>query len=680
LHGKRFFAEEFCRDSILLWLPDAFGYSAALPQIMKGCRVKYLATAKLAWNYNADEPFPYTNFVWEGLDGSQVLAHICQSYGLFPNPSSIINCWQSSIRKGDFPSILIPFGEGDGGGGAGRDDLEYLKRCENLEEMPNTKIGSPLELFRRMEDSEIPHPKFVGELYFAGHRGTYTSQARTKRGNRTCEFALREAEFWGIATQTLTNSSYAFAHMDALWKKLLLNQFHDILPGSAMQRVHEEAETDLKDILEKASVATDAAIKSLCDASVTAVTVFNSLSWERCCLIELPEHFAAAQTAAASSLPVQEVKGKKIVEVTIPSCGWTTVFPSQNPPVPLFNLLVCREQRLENEKLRLEFNEYGEIVILFDKEIGLELTLGPCNSFKMYKDIPSAHDAWDIDSMYKLQPVALNEPAVFQVITTGPLVAQMSITRILNNSLLSQVVSLRRDSRRIDFHTTINWQERHKLLKVAFPVRIHTHFALHEIQFGHLARPNHRSMPFDAQQFEVSQQKWTAITEENRGFAILNDCKYGIGLTDHSLELTLPRAPIAPAKDADLGVQEFAYACYLWNGAFASSDVIREAYDLNCRVQTMAGAGGEKCLISIDASNIILETMKPAQDGSQDVIIRLYESKRMWTRSILHANMPFIDAFETDLLETREKHLRQQKGCLMLEFRPFEIKTIRLAR
>jgi alpha-mannosidase len=303
---------------------------------------------------------------------------------------------------------------------------------------------------------------------------------------------------------------------------------------------------------------------------------------------------------------------------------------------------------------------------------------GPGNCFHLYKDVPTAWDAWDIDSMAEKSPVDINEPVKLEVMSSGPLTAQIRLTRKLNKSSLSQIITLRSGSRRIDFATTVDWQESHRLLKVSFPVDIYTHEAIHEIQFGHLRRPNHRSRQYDQDRFEVCNHKWSALAEENRGVAVLNDSKYGLSVLGNSLNLTLLKSALAPDMYADKGIQTFTYALYPWNGSLAESEVVREGYELNVPVLVVPGEAGERSLFSLDAANVIIEAVKPAEDGSQDLIVRLYEAKRTATRCTLTTSLPVKAAAQTDLVENFASDLTCKDGQVSLSFRPFEIKTVRL--
>ncbi len=675
LHGKRFFRDEFGVDCELMWLPDVFGYSGAMPQIMKGCGIKYFSTQKIFWAYNGGDPFPYNTFWWEGIDGSAILVHLHNDYNSTTNPAMVIQRWKERVQKDGFSTRLLPFGWGDGGGGPTRHHLEFIRRQQDLEGVPKVKMASPIEYFKDQASKPVS-ARYVGELYFQAHRGTYTSQARTKRGNRKSELALREAEMWGVAARALKGFRYPADTMDKAWKAVLLNQFHDIIPGSSIHRVYQEAEAAYESVIRTANTVTAQATSALVDRS-SALTVFNSLSWERTALLPLPEGMAGAADARGHAMPSQVTDGRIWVEAIIPPCGWTSLRPA--PGTQVAGPLRASQNLLENELIRVEFNTAGEITSILDKEADRELAADVCNSTKMYKDVPTHWDAWDLDSMYELTPVALDRQAHIEVVANGPLFARLRVTRRLHSSLMTQEITLRRRSRRIDFHTVIDWQESHKLLKVNFPVAIHANEALHEIQFGHIRRPNHMSRPFDADRFEVSAHKWTALMEENRGCAVLNDCKYGVNVLGNSINLTLLKSALAPDMTADKGHQEFTYAFYAWNGCFASSDLVQQAYDLNCPVTTASGAAGEASLLAVSAPNVIADTVKPAEDGSGDVVVRLYECKRMATRCALSTTLPVARATQVDMLEARECDLALADGKVTLDLRPFEVKTVRLA-
>lgn len=659
MYGRAFFKDELGCDSRVLWLPDVFGYSGALPQILKGCGVIGFATAKITWAYNGGDPFPYNTFWWEGTDGSAIPAHIFNDYSSQVRPNAIMDRWNSRLQKNNISTMALPFGWGDGGGGPERDHLEFMKRCQDLEGLPRIKMASPREFFDDLLARGEPKDRYVGELYFQAHRGTYTSQARTKRGNRKTEYALREAEFWATAARALNGFSFTPQTLAQAWRKLLLNQFHDVLPGSAIHRVYEEAEALFDQAIAESQQVTQAALNTLVKPSADC-TVFNSLSWPRTALVE---------TANGP------------VEVNVPACGWTTL-PANSPAQGNGSVTAVKNAdgtiALENSLIRATLNPRGEVTSLWDKEAGRETMAGAGNRLCLYKDVPDQWDAWDIDSMAEMQPVKTDEPVSLEILSAGPVVVRIALRRKLHQSTVEQTISLRRNSRRIDFATTVDWQESHKLLKVAFPVNIYTNEAVHEIQFGHLRRPNHRSRPYDADRFEVCNHKWSALTEENRGVAVLNDCKYGLSVTGNSINLTLLKSAMAPDMTADKGIQNFTYALYAWNGCLAESGVVREAYDLNVPVTVVSGNGGEGSLFGVDAENVVIETVKPAEDGSTDVIVRLYEAKRCATTCHLTTLLPIQAAEQTNLIEEEAGKLEVTDHTITLDFHPFEIKTVRL--
>lgn len=678
LHGKRYFKERFGAQSEMLWLPDVFGYSGALPQIMRGCGIRYFSTQKIYWTYNGGEPFPYVTFTWEGIDGSEVLAHFHNDYNSQTHPGATIQRWKERPQKDNIETRLFPFGWGDGGGGPVRDHLEYLRRQRDLEGAPKMRMASPSEFFKDLEKRGIPDARYAGELYFQAHRGTYTTQAKTKRGNRRAEFSLREAEGWAALAAAQGRAAYPGKKLAAAWQAVLLNQFHDIIPGSSIARVYEEAEKSYDEVISAAKEISAKALKSL-STGKAAITVFNSLNWERTALVALPKDMEGATDQEGRELPVQ-VSGKTaFAEVKAPSFGSTVLKPSGPGYVPS---PVCRASKtlLENDLVRAVFNDLGEIVSFKDKKTGREIAAGPCNAMRMYKDVPASFDGWDLDSMYAEAPVNLPEKAQIRVLTQGPLFASIEVKRKLNNSMMRQEIVLRRSSRRIDFKTTVDWNEKHKLLKVNFPVGVYSDTAAHEIQFGHLKRPTHLSRQFDADRFEVSAHKWSALMEEDFGVAVLNDCKYGVNVLKNSINLTLLRASQAPDMRADLGKQEFTYALYAWNGPFAESAVVREGYELNAPVMAVEGDAGSRSYLSVDAANIVVETVKAAEDGSGDVILRLYDSKRVRTKGTLTVDFPVSKVWKCDMLENREKALPVRKGRIPLAMRPFEILTLRLAR
>ncbi len=705
LYGKRFLRERFGLDSVLLWLPDSFGFSAALPQIMAGCGVKYFGTNKIASSYSGGEPFPYGLFRWQGLDGTRVLANLFRRANAPLDPATVIKRWNDDRMQADgIRTLLFPFGFGDGGGGPTREHLEFASRLSDLEGAPRTKMSGPVEFFREVEREEPPGDVYVGELYFPEHRGTYTSQAKTKKGNRKAEFALREAEFWGtvaavrcasvsgdemvvgegsaVSDDTTTGGaspgrgySYPRDAMEAAWKRLLLNQFHDVVTGTSIERVHVEAEADFAAVISEADRIAQEARGSIPHSPGSGATAFNSLSWERTELVPV--------SGSVLSGPTQVVDGVTLVETTLPTCGWAPVGwrpvgGASNSEGSDDGGVIVGPDSIENGLVRIRFGERGEITSILDKDENRELAAGPCNEFRMYRDVTSNYDAWDIASMYESLPVELIEGAVLTPLDSGPLLGRIRIERRIHDSTVKQDIVLRRGSRRLEFRTTVDWREDHKLLKVAFPFDLKADEAIHEIQFGHIKRPNHKSRKFDADRYEVVNHKWTAVVEASRGAAVLNDCKYGVNVDGASINLTLLKSAFVPDMRADRGVQEFTYALYFWNGPFAGSGIVREGYELNSPLAVAPGSFGSGSFLGLSNPAVVVEALKPAEDGSGDAVVRLYESDGSTLRCDLALGFPVRSAAIADMMEKPTAALPVEAGNIALDFRPFEIKTIRL--
>lgn len=680
VHGKRYYKEVLGTESEVLWLPDTFGYTAALPQILKGCGVKYLVTQKIFWSYNEGDPFPYHYFNWEGMDGTKIVSFLPTSYTYRTDPEEINNIWNNRTQKQDLDAFLLPYGYGDGGGPS-RDFIEYAKRQENLEGGAKVKMAGPGEFFRDMEKQGGPVHTYVGELYFSAHRGTYTSQARTKQYNRKCELALREMEMWGALAEA-KGIPYERDKADALWKELLLHQFHDILPGSSIARVYEEAEKALGAVLTDAGKLAEGSAKALTDQSAgEAVTVFNSLGFARKELVSLPECFASgAETADGEPIPVQAAQGTVKALVTIPSCGAVTLVPCETAEsLPEGASIAVTEDgyRMENALIAAEINRNGEVTSFVLKGSGREFAASPMNRFRMYKDVPRMFDAWDIDSNYVDQEVEAAADITTEIIEEG-LEAVLRVKGRIGSSFYTQDIRLRADSRRLEFETEIDWRELHRLLKTVFPVDVYAENGINEIQFGYVQRPTHRSRQYDKDRFEVCNHRYSALCDGSHGAAVLNDCKYGISMNANALELTLLRAAASPEMRADNKIHRFTYGFTVWEGSFTDSDVVRQGYELNVKPLVTAGSTKTFRAVQVEKENVILDTLKPAEDGSGDLILRLYESKKASVSTRVEFSFGCCRAYLCDMLENAEEEIPMENGGIRLEFKAFEVKTVRV--
>ena len=654
VHGKRFYKEEFGVDCQLLWLPDTFGYSAVLPQILRGCGVKYLTTQKIFWSYNGSDRFPYHYFTWQGMDGSEVTSFLHMDYTSRTDPATVVGRWRDRVQKRDLSRFLLPFGYGDGGGGPCRDHIEYARRERDLEGVPQVEFEAPQQFFEDCAKEGAPVNRYVGELYFQCHRGTYTSQAAIKRGNRKSELALREAEMWSVAAQD--GVAYPLETLDRCWKGVLLNQFHDILPGSSIARVYEEARRLYDGILADAAQISENACRSL--TAGAGKTYFNSLSWPRTALVRTETGYG---------------------RVTIPPCGWTSEVDERLPEQPVTATEDGEGILLGNGLLSVRINALGELTDCRDAQ-GHRRIGEKANVLRLFKDVPRKYDAWDIDSMVTQSPVALDGESRIELIENTPWRAAVRVTRRVSHSDWTQVISLEAGSTRIDFDTQVDWHEKHRLLKAAFPTGIHADEGINEIQFGFVKRPTHRSRPYDADRFEVCNHRYTALCDEKRGAAVLNESKYGVSMLGDEIALTLLRAPVSPDADADQGAHRFVYSYYLWDGAFADCGVVREGYELNVPVTVSEGTAEAFSMMSVDAPNVVIDTVKAAEDGSGDVIVRLYESKHAACDAQLDIHLPVASVEACDMLENPTETLGLRDGRVSLSFRGFEIKTLRLHR
>lgn len=684
VHGKRYYKEQFDVDSQVLWLPDTFGYTAALPQILKGCGVKYLVTQKIFWSYNEGDQFPYHYFTWRGMDGSEITSFLPTSYTYKTDPEEVNNVWKNRTQVRDLEAFLLPFGYGDGGGGPSRDHVELALRQKNLEGGVKVKMEGPRQFFEDMEAKGGPKNTYVGELYFSAHRGTYTSQAMVKQNNRRCELALREMEMW--ASMAMQNGwEYPLAQADALWKRTLLHQFHDILPGSSIARVYVEAEKAFGEILDGTAEITQAAQNALLTEE-NAVTVFNSLSFERTSVVELPAAFACgAVMGDGTFVPVEQCGDVCKALVKIPSCGSVTLKPAEEKvlSVAVSDGAAVAETAdgfvLENSRIKAIVNKKGEVVSFVLKESGREFAKEPLNRFRLYKDVPRIFDAWDIDSNYVLQEIDAAYDVNVEVETQG-LEAVLKVTGKVSNSAYTQKIRLAKDSRRIEFETEVDWKELHRLLKTSFPVSVYAENGINQMQFGYVERPTHRSKAYDKDRFEVCNHHYSALCDGIHGAAVLNDCKYGISMNGNALELTLLRAAACPEMNADNRVHHFTYAFTAWEGSFAECDVVRQGYELNVKPAVVQGAGADRSLLTIDRMNVFADTVKPAEDGSGDIVIRLYEAKKSACTANIKVNLDGFRCFACDMLENVLEEVPVVDGTIKLDFGAFEVKTVRLVK
>ncbi len=697
VHGKRFFRDEFGVDIDHLWLPDVFGYSAALPQILGKCGVRYFLTQKISWNqFNT---FPHHTFLWEGIDGTCVFTHFppADTYNGNCAPRELVRSSRNFAQKDRTDRWIYPFGFGDGGGGPSRHHLEALRRAADCEELPRTTQGFARDFFADAEAAITDLPLWRGELYLELHRGTLTTQALSKRFNRRCELGLRDAELLAA----LAGEGYPAEAFDRLWKTVLLNQFHDIIPGSSIGWVYRDSRAQYEQVLVEVAEWSGIAERAMATRVDTQgdgrpIVLFNTLSWERTDTARVPlgpgEDAITIAAADGQALPTQTVGSdpgrEALVRTTVPSVGHAVVFVRPGGEPPPANPLTAAERLLENELLRAEFDEQGHLCRLLDKQNEREVLPAGCvgNRFALYEDKPVAWDAWDVDIYYEEKAPEIAALVSTEVGEAGPIRASVRHHKRVSNSVIRQEVRLAAGSRRLEFATEVDWDETDRMLRTSFPVDVRADAASFEIQYGHVTRPTHRNTSWDMARFEVVAHKWIDLSEPGYGVALLNDCKYGHKVLDNVLDLNLLRSPKSPDPDADIGHHAFTYALLPHAGMLHESDTVRQAYELNVPLRAVVADAHPGDLparhswLSLECgpdANVILEVLKQADDGN-GLILRLYEAHGRPTTCTVRLAMPVRAARTCSLLEEDEAELQVTDGHVPFRLGRFEIVTVRL--
>ena len=634
--GKRWYRQNLGVESKMAWMPDTFGFSAALPQIMKKCQIPYFATQKLVRQDPECAPFPYNIFWWEGIDGSKILSHTFKKNNANFQPGDLLTRWEEDrVQQENIDGLMFPYGFGDGGGGPTREMVEMAQRCADLEGAPRCRMEHPVRYFERHPD---PADTFRGELYLAWHRGTLTSQAKTKQGIRRAEVALKQLEYL-LSRQLLSGKKMPEnwrKKLDNLWKKLLFNQFHDIAPGSSIERVHQRAEQELQEV-----VADCAQLQQeILGQRETLTLIHNPHNWPR-----------------------------SYHGVKIPAQGYASYDGEQGQTAKVRFLAAENCYELANDHLLCRIDERGQLVSVKKPGTDTEYLAGPGNRFLMFKDVNTCYDAWELGSMYENLPVALDGPVTITMHQSQGKAA-LEIQRELLDSKCFQQILLQEDGCLV-FNTQIHWQEKHKILKVAFPVNAYANEAFQETQFGYVKRPVHRSYQTDKDRYEVCNHRYTALTDGAHGAAVLNDGKYGVNVVDNEIRLTLLKSAMMPDQNADRGIQEFRYAFYPFDGPFRESDVVHQAAQLNEGLLFGGVSDDLGPIILPNQKNIIVDTIKPADTAENALLVRFYESMGKQTDCGLTVNPKFTKIVQTDMLEEDP----QPVDPTQVHFGSFEIKT-----
>lgn len=702
LYGRRFIREEFGRETNILWLPDVFGYPASLPQIAVKCGMKYFLTSKISWSqFNR---FPYDTFSWRGLDGTEILSHFITTpeenspfftYNGPFEPADVIGIWENYRQKDVNDELLFLYGWGDGGGGPTREMLETAHSLRNMPGMPKVELGTAEGYFERLQQRLKMQalPVWDGELYLEYHRGTYTSQASIKKANRSSESLYHDAEWFNALGQVLeVMPPGRDESLREGWELILLNQFHDILPGSSIREVYEDSREQYKRIKEIGTSvieeARDRVVERL-ECPPESLVVFNSLSWDRGGLVELPlDGFGEGRTENMQIIDGEDGQSVLVEIPPVPSLGYAVHSRNRNASEvhPPEGLTVTRD-RMENQYFRIRINEVGQISSVYDKRFEREVLAenGRANVLQVFEDKPLAFDAWDIDIYYQEKMIEVQDLVEKTVVENGPLRGALRLTWRFGDSTIAQLVTLYRSSPRIDFRTNIDWKEQQALMKAAFPVAVRSTRATYEIQFGSVERPTHWNTSWDYARFETVGHRWVDLSEGDYGVSLLNDCKYGHDIKDNVIRLTLLKSAISPDKTADKGQHTFTYSLLPHPGDWREGNTPREAYELNYPLYTIPvkkGQSGSKpgdfSLASLSASHVMLETVKKAEDG-KGWIFRVYEFEQRRNRSVkIRFGKEIAQAVECNLVEEGALPVEFSGSEIQFTILPFEIKTFRV--
>ena len=665
LHGKRFMMKEFGVDSKVLWLPDVFGYSAALPQILQKSGVNKFFTTKISWNES--NKMPNDTFIWKGIDGTEIFTHFIDTYVCKIDPPRVLSTWRNYKNKSLTNKTLLTAGFGDGGGGTTAEMLEYQRRfAAGIPGMPRTEFKTTGEFLNDIEKDFYKNteelrniPKWDGELYLEMHRGTYTSIAKNKKNNRLSELRTQEAETLSVADMMLLGGKYESETFEKNQINILLNQFHDIIPGSSIKEVYDVTDGEYKRIIGDA--------KRIIGEKLSAIAA--NVDTEGGILVYNPAPYAMTDFV--------EADGKLYYAENIPAHGYKVI---ANAPVQ-YGVKVG-DKFIENDVVKVSFDDKYQIVSIYDKALKREIISAGevANRLEIYEDYPREYDAWEITNYYKQKMWICDDVSAVEALPNG-----IRVTRKYGKSTFKQDIVLRGGSKRVDFVTEIDWHEDHVLLKAAFPLDIRTTYATYDVQFGNLTRPTHMNTSWDAAKFEVCGHKWADMSEYDYGVSLLNDCKYGYSAYENVLKLTLLKAATYPNPEADREVHNFTYSIYPHEGDFRVGNTVKEGYLLNMPMtasvigKTSGKLSDNFSLVSCDSENIVVETVKKAEDDD-GIIVRMFDCYNKKTEATLEFGFDFSKAYICDLMENTIEEIKAEGRKITLPVKNYEIVSLKLVK
>ncbi|MBR3692646.1 MAG: alpha-mannosidase [Clostridia bacterium] len=686
LYGVRFMEAEFgCRNEIA-WLPDTFGFQPNLPQILKKTGTKFFYSNKIHWQ--GQNRFPYTSFRWRGIDGSEVTASIPRTANFYngcPEPSQLRFAQDMNLQAGREDAIILPFGHGDGGGGPTREMILQARGLADFPGLPRTRHERAADFFHRLEERREELPVWYGDLYIETHRGTLTTMGECKKNNRMAEVCYQSAEKLGVAA-ACAGMQPDWSLLSEGWKEILTLQFHDILPGSSINEVYsKDCREGYARIFRRFEQFTAPAVRQLAGEK-GGIWVYNALSFDRTAPVEFDcrdESLTAVRDAQGRLLPtvVTERGGRRklcFLAECVPALG-ASVYTPVAACAPAGGMDVTETDAgitVENAGYILSFDRLGRLTRLYDKAADREALSAPGNALRLFRDGPQREDAWNIYPEYREREIENAFTGRISLSENNALRTVLSLELTGERCTLRQDIVIRPDTPRIDFVTKVDWQEKHRVLRVYFPCNVQTPYVALEEGFGTYMRPTVASTPFELSRFEFCAHRFADLSEGDYGVALLNDCKYGHDVDGGTLGLTLLRATTHPSTVGDRGEHEITYSVFPHAGDWRAAAVVRQGLDLNTPLLSAKGSTPLESPLRLEDKNLILDTVKAAEDGD-GFILRLYECNgNRGKGELIFAKTP-VSVEETDLLERPERSLAAANR-LPVEYGPYEIKTYRV--
>ena len=680
-YGQRYFEKTFGLRNTVAWLPDVFGFSGGIPQLLQLAGITGFFTTKLNWN--EDNRFPYDLFWWQGLDGSKVLAHSFLNphggYNGHINPLDTWQTWQNFIGKRIQDETLLAFGWGDGGGGPSEDQLQNYERIRDYPVLPKLRMGKVEEFYASLTRENVP--TYVGEMYLELHRATLTTQALVKQLNRQGEHRLVEAEAFSTLA-SLDGGSYPTDALDTAWQELLYNQFHDVLPGSSINEVYQDTHPQLRTVVETATSLRDTALESISGSGNDTFAISNPDINARPLTAILPA------SADAGSLPSQPVEDGVLVHDPARSLGgFATTIVENAAEQGGYGTGVSVSSSagaitFDSDVLAVEIGEDGTLHRVFDKRANRETLEDRGNQLWAYVDRPRAWDAWDIDETYRNAGMEITEVDRIEVVEEGPLRAAVRVTRTWRSSTFVQTYRLLAGSSRVDIDTKIDWHERLVLIRALFPTTVHSHEATFETMFGVQRRATHTNTSFERARFEVGAHRFVDLSEPGYGVALLNNAKYGHNAVDGTLGISLVRGPLYPDPFADEGEHRFTYSYFPHTGNWVDGGVTREARALNAPL-VVTGASADAMdrgpFVTSDGTEVGLAALKPAHD-QDGLVLRVYEPHGNQGQVSLTCTRAPSTVNRVNLLEepVDGSDISLDGNTVSFDIRPFEVVTLLL--